>query len=759
MKAPVSTCAILLATCSTAGWCQSQATATNQPPPSDRTSPATPVDSATAAGAPAVTGSDQVSEIVVTAQRRSESLQNVPVAVTAVTAARLETAGIQNTVDLGRVTPGLTSAEVAGYAIPHIRGVGTTANAAGIENAVATYIDGVYLAAAPSSLLSLNNVDRIEVLKGPQGTLFGRNATGGLIQVITKDPKQTPSGAFNLSYGNYQDVAGDLYATSGLTNTLAADVAVHYEHQGDGYGTDVATGNDTMKLNHDLAARVKFLFEPDPDTQVRVALDYEDQKSSLFSQHVGNDYPGTFNSGPFDGSVAFKRPYDISQNIDPTSRLRGGGAALQVNQTLGDVQVQSITAYRRSSYDVVFDADFTAQPYLGLAISQSDKQFSEELQFSSKNPGRFKWVAGVFFFHADASNAPFLISFDPTVLSPVPGVPAAVEIRDTEKTLALAAYAQGSYELFKDTNLTFGARYSYERKRFNGAQSFLIAGTPVSSDPIPSPGILPQTSYRKPTFRVAVDHKFGPDVLGYVSFNTGFRSGGYNADFAGNPPFKPETIKAAEVGLKSELLNRRLRLNIAGFHYNYSNIQVARYIGTQEEIFNGSKAELYGFDLDSELVVARGLSVTGGVSYLHDRFTSFPDAPFVVAVGSCVPPLGGVCSASAAGKKLPFAPTMTANVGVSYKFDVSFGTISLDGNYFHTSKLYAAPDNVLEQAPYGLGSAAISWTSPTNQLSIKVYAKNLGNKVYATSLLENQQGPTRSYGAPRTYGVTAGYKF
>ena len=183
---------------------------------------------------------DQVEEIVVTAQRRSESLQEVPIAVTAVTSARLEASGIQSTADLQELTPGLTVPDFNGYFEPHIRGVGTSSNGPGIENPIALYIDGVYIADPASALLSLNNVERIEVDKGPQGTLFGRNATGGLVQVITRDPQQSAHLDAEVSYGNYQDVTTRLYATDGLTNDLSADVALRYEYQGQGFGRNLA---------------------------------------------------------------------------------------------------------------------------------------------------------------------------------------------------------------------------------------------------------------------------------------------------------------------------------------------------------------------------------------------------------------------------------------------------------------------------------------------------------------------------------------
>ena len=247
----LSTCAftVLVATNARA---QTQGTATEQNATTPEAAVASSADGTGLVKGASDTDNGGVGEIVVTAQRREERLQDVPVAITAVSAARLEAAGVASTQQLSFITPGLTATEVAGFAQPHIRGVGSSTNGPGLEQPVATYIDGVYIASAPSSLLTLNNVERVEVLKGPQGTLFGRNATGGLIQVITKDPRQEPSVSVNITEANYRDTVADAYVTGGLTDTLAADVAVRYEHQEDGWGRNLATGNPTENLPHDL---------------------------------------------------------------------------------------------------------------------------------------------------------------------------------------------------------------------------------------------------------------------------------------------------------------------------------------------------------------------------------------------------------------------------------------------------------------------------------------------------------------------------
>ena len=752
----LSTCAAAVSIAS-ASIAQSQSTTTNQTPPSNQVQPSPEASEAASPGA----RSGGVEEIVVTAQRRSERLQNVPVAVTAASAARLEAAGIANTQELAIVTPGLSAPQQAGYTQPHIRGVGSSTNGPGLEPPVATYIDGVYIAAAPASLLTLNNVERIEVLKGPQGTLFGRNSTGGLIQVITKDPKKDFSGAVNLSYANYNDVTADAYVTGGLADNLAADVAVRYEHQGDGWGRNLGTGHPTGDLDHDFAGRVKFLFEPSNETQIRLSADYEDRISTRDTQHLGTQYPGTFNNAFFGGPFPQGGIYDINNDIDPVNKLRAGGASLQITHQFDTVTFQSITAYRESQFSFLLDLDVTPANILNAFGVAHDTEFTQELQLSSAGTGRLKWVGGLFFFDAHDRWSPLDINFGPSPLSPVPGKPVTIDERDQQRTTSFAGYAQATYEVLADTNVTLGGRYTYERKRLDGSSAFLVAGTNFGTTPIPNPALgIPSTiDFKRFNYRVALDHKFGEDILAYVSYNTGFKSGGYNLAVPTNVPYQPESIGAAEVGLKTEFFDHHLRLNAAAYRYSYSNIQVARFINSNESIYNGARARIYGFDVDGELVLTRGLSLNGGLAYNHARFTSFPLADFIVPVNGCVPAPGGICAGSAAGHVLPFAPETTFNIGADYKVDLNFGTIAADATYFHTSRFFSSPDNVGYQAGYDLVNASISWTDLSHRYSVKLWGKNLSGTVYATSLIEAQQGQVRGLGAPRTYGVTAGFKF
>jgi iron complex outermembrane recepter protein len=707
-----------------------------------------------------VDAGSSLEEIIVTAQRRSERLQDVPVTVVAATAARLAAVGIRSSQDLSIVTPGLSVPQTSGYSQPRIRGVGTSSNGPGIENPVATYIDGVYIASAPSSLLTLNNIERVEVLKGPQGTLFGRNATGGLIQIITKDPSHTAGATANLTYGNYEQIVADAYVTGALSSNLAADAAVRYEHQGKGYGHNLFDGSEVGRVDHDFAGRIKFLFEPSDTTTVRLGLDYASRADDQYIQHLSTQYPGTFNNAFFGGPFPLGGAYDVNIDFPFKNRLESGGAALQIDHDFGGAALKSITAYRKSKFEFNLDLDYLPIDGVFAHSSSEFEQFSQELQLSSKNDGPLSWVAGLYYFHSNEGWLPLTIGFGP-LLSPIPGVPLVNSTNSRQKTDSFAGYGQATYEIAQGTRLTLGGRFTYEDKRGSGLQTVTAGGAVIAAIPLPAPdlGIPDKINFKRFNYRIALDHKFTPDIMGYLSFNTGFKSGGYVLASPTVEPYKPEDIKAAEAGLKTQLFDRHLRLNAAGFYYSYKNIQVQRFDSGTIVVYNGAKAELYGLDLDGEVLLARGLTLNGGFSYIHGRFKSFPNADFIVPVGGCIPAPGGVCSASAAGNRLPATPTTTLNIGGNYEVDTNFGKLAFNVTYYRSGKFYAASDNVLLQKSYDLVNASIAWTDLSDHLTIRVWGKNLGKTIYANSILEGFSGGVRSLGLPRTYGVTAGFKF
>ena len=362
---------------------------------------------------------DGTPDIIVTAQRRAERLQDVPIAITALTSDQLAASGVTDVTKLNTVTPGLYIQASTGFVSPHIRGIGTSAGGAGLENSVAVYVDGVYMASQPGSLLALNNVERVEVLKGPQGTLFGRNSTGGLIQIITRNPTQDFTAKFSAGYGNYDTITGSAYIAGGLAPNLAADIAAQVTAQGNGYGTNVATGNDVYRTKFDLALRSKLIFTPSAATTIKLSGDYERRvgNASISSKQV----PGI---KPAFGPAYNIGNWDINSDFDPFQRLTGGGASLDIEQDLGGLQLQSITAFRKSQYAIGFDTDLTPTPAQTLTNSVlKDRQFGQELKLQSDAGSKIQWVIGAYYFNANAELDPNILRLGGPAIPPPPAPP------------------------------------------------------------------------------------------------------------------------------------------------------------------------------------------------------------------------------------------------------------------------------------------------------------------------------------------------
>jgi iron complex outermembrane receptor protein len=690
-----------------------------------------------------------LTEIIVTAQKRSENLEVVPIAITALSGADLASAGVGSTADLALVAPGLTVVNIAGIVLPHIRGIGTTAYGAGLENSVSTYVDGVYLASGAASLLSLNNVAQVEVLKGPQGTLFGRNATGGLMQIITKDPQSNFNGEASLGYGNYQTIQGNLYVTGPVASALDADLAVHASTQDKGYGTNLFNGKDVYRTDRDFALRSKWRWTPGEDTAMTLSVDYEQLGGTQNSTF--QNAPGTL---PIFGTPRPTSTFDIDSDFQPSDSFKGGGASIHLTQNAGIGKITSITAYRRSQDFTAFDADGLAVPIQTIPVVRiDDRQFTQELQLSSQDTGRIEWVAGAFFLHGDSKYDPSEVVLGGPLINPLFPLDK-IYIYGDQTTDSWAAYGQGTLTITDADRLTVGLRYTEERRRLTATEpGELLGGVPIQ---LINPPIDSSKKFTRPTWRVAFDHRFSSSVMGYLSYNRGFKSGGFNPGVPADPAYAPEVLTAYEAGFKVDLLDHRLRFNSAAYYYDYKNIQVGHYVLGQIGYYNGAAAEVYGLDSDFEAVVAPGLTVAAGVSLIHDRFTDFPNAVIDTQI-----PTGGVdiTTGSANGNRLPLTPDGTFNLSVDYRHAIADGEAGFNVTYGHSSGYFFQPDNRMEQPAFNLVNATLSWSTPGERLKVSLWGKNLTNEVVANALLPSAIGSLAAYRPPRTFGVLIGTKF
>ncbi|MFV3126176.1 TonB-dependent receptor [Niveispirillum sp. KHB5.9] len=685
----------------------------------------------------------QLEEIVVTAQRRSESLQSVPVTVSAVTADMLESRNMRSNEDLNVSVPNLNIQRASGPVTPFLRGIGNNSTNPGQEQNVAIYVDGIYYASMSADVASFNNVERIEVLKGPQGTLFGRNTTGGLIQIVTKDPSREFSGKAGIGYGNYNTLRGNLYVTGAVTDTIAADLAMNGQKQNDGWGNNVVTGKKVHYRN-DFNVRSKWLWDPSEVTRVTLSADYSFTQDDVGSgRQILRDLPAlpaTFNNYAFNGNI-----YDVSGDASEPDKTKTGGISLNARHDFDAFSIVNIAAFRKLVRNSVLDLENTPAPRSRAdGYDETTETFSNEFQVLSPVGAPVSWIAGVYYFWADARA-------DPIQIWNIGLGPALYQrIDDSLKTNSYSAFAQATFPIFGDrTKLTTGVRYTRDNKSITGTINTALA-TIATADQ--------STHWGKATWRASLDHKLTDNVMAYASFSTGFKSGVYNATSPTQAPVNPEKIQAYEVGLKSDLLDRRLRLNGAGYFYQYDDIQVSKFTGLGISQQNAASAEIKGLEVEIDAYLLENLRLNGGASIQKSEFTEFPGAVSFVRGANG---LGVQTTIDATGNSLPRAPDMTMNLGFEYTHDLAGGSeLSFNGAFYHNDGFFWDADNRLKQPSYNLINASIAWTSPDGNTRVRLWGANLGNKEYYTYVSSGNGNPDAgSPGAPRTYGITLDYSF
>ncbi|ATE65480.1 TonB-dependent receptor [Rhizorhabdus dicambivorans] len=677
-----------------------------------------------------------LAEIVVTAQKRSENLQDVPIAVTAVNAERLANARIENLTELRAVAPGLNMRTSFNNFNPYIRGVGTESGFT--ENPVGIYIDGVYIAQQRDGIQNMNDIAQVAVLKGPQGTLFGRNTTGGVIQITTRGPSYDAGGEAGLSYDEYQTLTSDLYLTGGLSDKVAASISTQYRTQGKGWGDNLTTGNDTFKTKHNFSIRGKLMFEPGDNTTITLIGDYRDSHDLA---EAYQPYPGTVPTiawtGP-GGYVPVDSRYDTRAGRDSFIKIKTGGASLNIDHDLGFARLVSISAYRAGNTKLIGDTDGLPGTLSELRFPDTPSDvYTQEIQLVSNDSSSFNWMAGAFY-----------INNTNVVERTIVVGPFALYARNKEVAESIAPFAQATLEVLPGTKLTGGIRYTYEKRDLTSKD---LAG--VETD-------FGSKTFKEITYRIALDHQINDNVLAYASHSRGFKSGGFNAIVQTNPAFAPESLHAYEAGLKTELLDRSARFNIAGFYYDFANVQVNRYVSGFPILQNGGGAELYGVDIDLDAKLAEGLTFSGGLEWLSAKYSNYPNAGR--ATFNPFPPGGATIDTTfnAKGKRLPLSQEFVANGTLTYEHEMMGAKVSYSGTVNYSSEFFFEPDNVVRQKPYFMVNGSVRVLLPGDKISLTVFVKNLLDEAILNRAYARADAALANYGSPpRTFGVAARYSF
>jgi len=756
---------------------------------------------------------DTIQEITVTARRVSERLQSTPVAVTAVTSADIEKAQVTNIDQLQRLAPGLViqpTTSQAGSASLSMRGQSSTDALLAVDQAIGVYLDGVYMARSSGALFNLVDTERVEVLRGPQGTLFGRNTTGGAINLIAKKPTGDFEGMVRLRYGNYDTREATGVLNVPLKGDELAVRAVYQHSQHDGYGRDAISGNDIGFDNTEMV-RASLLFAP-AGTPLRLLIqaDYTDRRTGgeivglkSFTPNASLTALIQLCSGPSaDPRCPVKTPagdnlaryatdvigtgdfYTVS-SYSPSQfgNAKSGGVSGTLEYELGkDLAVKSITAYR--GVKTASLNPFAGSPYLltgplvapveGNFISQ--RQFSQELQLTGKAfAERLDWILGGFFFRESG--------YDHSRSRTLYPLNTALNFLDADLVhKSYAAYGQATWHVTDAIRITGGLRYTEDHRkavRFNrserpvGSGAFVCTLAPATIDAGTSCQATNTAKFDYLSYTAGVDWQIDSGAFLYAKTSRAYRSGGFNtrAVLGGLAAgFGPERVTDYEIGAKLDLLDRKVRFNVAAYMSDYTGIQRGIPILTPGSLVlasgtqNAAEGKIHGIETELTVLPFRGFQLGVSTSYLHTKYTDFTILT------------SATTRTDVSKTPFPFAPKFSYSINADYTVPVGEVELNLHADFSHRSATftqtfpYIGPGLFGETHPdvgkipgYGLlnGQAAVNFME--NQLEIAVYGRNILQKKYysRTLSLEDTALGTTSYlpGEPRTYGVRATYKF
>ena len=724
-----------------------------------------------------------VEEVVVTAQKRTESLVNVPIAIVAVSGAKLARSGVNDMSDLAAVVPGLHVDDAGAFFQPSIRGVGTAIAGAGASANVATYVDGIYKPEALSNDFNFIDIDSIQVLKGPQGTLFGRNSTGGAIVVTTRTPSFTPEFEMRAGYGSFGTVNGALFASTGLTDKLAVSLALGGQHS-DGWIKNIATGRQADKSD-DFAGRGKILYKPTDGVKFTLMLDA--YRTNDPGAYMVSSYKGWSDAAFFNVPLSIGNSREVSLSGPVAHIAEGGDVALKSEFDFGWATLTSYSAAQWTSGTEATNELASTFPINGTPPSNPGVQvivdnadwpyhestYTQEFDLAHTGKGPFDWVTGLFYYYDKTIYSPFNLGFygpfgPGGIFSGTYPYPPSSYINTGDTPLSSfgqpnysgAVFADGTYNLGK-WHLTVGGRYSIDR-----------AGERFTSYPgIGSGGIggyfSANHTFYAFTPRAILRYSLTDDSNVYVSFSEGTKAGLYNSSgfLSQRTYLQPERIKDYEGGYK--VAGHGWRLEASGFYYDYSNLQVTTYTGGTAFQQNAKAAEIYGADLNFEAHLFDHLVFNAGGAYTHARYTDFPNAAlqifcsnYCATPGTGVPAIGVVNgTANVDGGVMERTPTWTGNVGLDYTTGLFSGVLSLNGNVSYQSQSSFDFANTLKDSAHALLNLRADWTDPSKHFTLSVIGRNVTDTTYLVQVLPNAGGFGAVYGEPANVMFQIAYKY
>ncbi len=728
-----------------------------------------------------------IEEVVVTAQKRSESMQEVPISISAFGEQRLEDSGFDGIADLAQMTPSLQFGNFGPVTFVTLRGIGNENTTAGGDPGVALHYDGVYLGRPVASLFTAFDSQRVEILRGPQGTLYGRNATGGSINYITKKPDQEFGGELDATYGDYdwQRLRGAINIP--FSEKIAGRFVGFYEDR-DGYTENNVSGGTEANDAENFGFRGHLSFDISERASLLLSGTYIESGGVGSKAELREAFPGTtttpvsnfagppgfaFNPmGPFSGIPASNTFADAT-GIAPTNDLSVFEESKDLRESQDNdfllvsatfeyefdrVVFKSITGYAETSFESHQDEDYSALDLAELVLLENSEQFSQEFQVHSNDWENWQWIAGVYYFNENASRTSQFFRSRYDVFATTFGVPSGFEVGGDVETESVAVFTQGTYDVNDVLAITAGVRYTRDEK--DGVNSgFQFAGTPYR-DPVGG-------EWDRVTYRLAADWAVGEQTLLFASFSTGYKSGGINqvvapSRGATNAVYDPEFVEAIEFGVKSTFADGRIRINASIYRNEYEDLQFQIFGPGGPEAFNAEGATVQGLEIELQAVLTETLTL--------DASTGLTDSEFDEQI------VGGV---QLDGNQVQRTPDITFSIGLTNEWDLGKnGSLRLRLEYAYTDEIYytafnrdggfGAPGGSDLADSYSNTNARLIWYSASDKWTAELSVTNLtdeeqeGNILRGIGFLDipGGGGPEDvTYNPPRQWGLRVGYRF
>lgn len=684
-------------------------------------------------------------EIVVTAQRRDELSQDVPIAITTIGADLIGQGDVQQLRDIAKLTPGLRFDNAGAVSQPTIRGVGNAVAVSGNTSNIGIYLDGFAITNPYTADFDLINVASVQVLKGPQGTLFGRNSTGGAILVTTSEPDTETRAKAEISYGSYDTQRYGLYVTGGVTDSLALDLGLLYR-ESDGFLDNIASGGDTDGEYDSFNVRVGAKWESDSSSVLLRYIHDDRDDRRIVAANAFKENGRIFASADIyvPGSAAADAG-DVSNDYSPLVSQTSDTVQLTWRRQFNSSQFTSYTQYRQDETENQMDFDFSSLTLFHFNFDVEDEVFTQEFLLSSTDDSKLQWTTGLYYFLNDNE---YKNNASQTPLTGGQFVPNGGSGTETQ---SIAIFADLTYQLTDNLFLTGGLRYSddetdeayYDTVDLNGVFTRNAVDGYDESHTTP---------------RVVLRYTPTESSSLYASYNQGYKAGIINVGGGQQTGLDvdSETVDAYEAGYKFS--GDSIALDAAVYYYDYTDLQVAYYDGPRSIIENAGGSRIYGLDLQGRYALSDSLSFNVGAAYMDAEYEEFDRSQVwnqCLDFVACGPAFGIFLSGTedASGNEMARSPEFTANLGVNYTTGLAGGRLDLSGTYYYSSDFYFDSSELYQQDSYDLLSLRADWTNPSEVYTVSVYGDNVTDSEYRTQVLGQAYGGLSMWGAPATVGV------